>query len=687
MINADAFGGFDLCAVVDNDIALGNVAADRCAVAGNGTAALALGLHRAVDGQRVSVAFRPYAVALAAADHEIAPKSDIRQRLDCAVFRVVGRIFNRTVLNRHRDADRQNLRMRIAAAGKRMTAEVKDEVFRQTVNGGKRISEAGEILEKRELCRAGEDRLRRLAACLFGRSVGIGDLKDRLGREIVGAIDIQNVSVRHGKRIGVERAAVLEKNIAARIACAADKDRSLILHRSAGAHTEPFGIRRNRQRYAGGNGKRGVLGNIQPDVLRDHEIRFKRIVRADYNPLVAVKMCRRFCRGFIARNFRSGKARPDLDREILIPDAVSTVGIGHRLIPLGAVLFLHRAGECSAGNGNRLSRSAANGDGFRTRCAIYFAAGYVQRNHERFARIVADFADGGGVKALHLAARDIDRHISGIADVRIHQNGGAVIVDTVRRGILVPDNVVVRGTLHKTAADVQRAGLDADAAVAAHRAADIDKAFLRKIHGKLVRRYRCAAVNIDVRGVLIRAVALNAGHSGRSNFAVNIQCLDAAIFVFVQDNCGISRTVHRDNGRVYINGNLSAGIDANQRRIFRRTLNCHVLEHDRAARRNCAAGIGGCHRSVHECKTAARINGEYRVGIGIDAGHGLAVQVKKDALAVHGNGRADRHILQQGNRAAVRYCRHGFRKGLILRFANGCLIHRFLNGICSVLPG
>ena len=685
MINADAVGGFDLCAVVDNDIALVNVAADRCAVAGNGIASV--GLHRAVDGQRVSVAFRPYAVALAAANHKIAPKSDIRQRLDCAVF-VVGRIFNRTVLNRHRDADRQNLRMRRAAAGKRMTAEVKDEVFRQTVNGGKRISEAGEILEKRELFCAGEDLLRRLAARLFGRSVGISDLKDRLGREIVVAVDIQNVSVRNGNRCRVERAAVLEQNMAARMAFAADKDRSVIHHGSAGAHTEPFGIRRNRQLYAVRNRKGRARGDIHEYAFRDREIGFQRVVRSDHDPLVAVKMCRRFCRGRIACNLFSVVALPHLDRTIYLPDAVSTVGIGHRLIPLGAVLFLHRAGECSAGNGNRLSRSAANGDGFRTRCAIYFAAGYVQRNHERFARIVADFADGGGVKALHLAARDIDRHISGIADVRIHQNGGAVIADTVRRGILVPDNVVVRGTLHKTAADVQRAGLDADAAVAAHRAADIDNAFLRKVHGELVRRYRSAAVNIDVRGVLIRAVALNAGHTVGGNFAVNIQRLDAAIGVSIHDNSGVSCTVHRDNGRVRINGNLSAGIDANQRRFFRRTLNCHVLEHDRAARRNCAAGIGGCHRSVHECKTAVRINGEYRVGISIDAGHGLAVQVKKDALAVHGNGRADRHILQQGNRAAVRYCRHGFRKGLILRFANGCLIHRFLNGICSVrLPG
>ena len=119
--------------------------------------------------------------------------------------------------------------------------------------------------------------------------------------------------------------------------------------------------------------------------------------------------------------------------------------------------------------------------------------------------IVADLTDRVGVAAFDRTAGDIDLHVAGIPSrAGINDDCRTIIADAVAAGIFVAEHMIVDCATNCAAADIQRAGLDTDCALAFDQTAiNVGHASLRLVDGNAGGRLHLSTIiDVDRRSAL-----------------------------------------------------------------------------------------------------------------------------------------------------------------------------------------
>ena len=357
----------------------------------------------------------------------------------------------------------------------------------------------------------------------------------------------------------------------------------------------------------------------------------------------------------------AGGAGRHHDGELADLHAVATLTVGsrHRREARSAILLLDDAAELAAGDVDILGGHVADQNSVRILGAQHRAAGNVQAHQVGLALVVTDLTDSGGILTLHHSvAGNVDLNLTGVADVGVDHDGRAVIADTVGLGILIADDIVVGNAADRTAGDVQRTGLDADAAVALHQAAgDIDLAGLGQIDCQALGLDNCTLKHVDVGHASVSAVALDGGRLGALHRAVNIQLgsvgLAAVILALDEHRRRITLRTVRNDGGILVDSHAAVVVHAKQRAVDRLAGDVHI--------RQCQLAVGIVRLAVGNINGTV-LDGHFAVGDKA-TGHGHLVQVDGDIRVDLDAALGD--IRQQSHGLAVLSRRNGLGQCLV----------------------
>ena len=295
-------------------------------------------------------------------------------------------------------------------------------------------------------------------------------------------------------------------------------------------------------------------------------------------------------------------------------------------------------------------------DSILTSSTQHLTTSDIQRRYAGRSRIFANLTDSSGVAALdERITGDVDLNIASVGSAGIDHDRGAIIGHAASDRVRIRQLVVIVNTQHLAAADIQRTGFNADAAITLDRtASNVHLARLRYKHRHLLGFHNSAIEDVDLSFRQIRTVARNGKALLALYMTINVQlrCI-AGGFAADKDSRLTKAGIRRVKSTFLANRNFCTTSDVQQ------SISCYRASDRHIAQRQFAAALGadspvraGINRTILNNNICASLHQDHGFRI---VGHGLAIEVDRNVFRNNGNAIVVR-ISQQDRRLTVSGC-------------------------------